>query len=541
MANVASSFVFTRFDLTSEKRFTLSPATKKLMAGLEDVVFVRVYLDGDFPPAFNRLQNSTREILDELRACSNGNLEYEFINPASYSDTEQRDQLYRQLASKGIQPTTLQSKSGDETSQQMIFPGALLAYRGEEVPVMLLQDQIGASPDEMLNNSVQSLEFGIANAIRKLTLKYPQIICVLDGHGEANDTALADITRELSTFYFVERKRMDEKLGSLNGYRAVIVAAPDSTFSEKDKFIIDQYIMKGGKVLWLMDGISVSMDSLANNPETVGIASELNLDDMLFRYGARINHDLVLDIQAAPIPIVTGQVGNKPQQSLLPWYFFPVAMPTSSHPVVKNLNAIKFEFVSTIDAVGGNEVLKTPILSTTEYSRVFQAPVRVSLDMLREKPDPNRFNAGPKTIAMLLEGKFISNFKNRIPTTIINDTSIAYKDQSDSTAMIVVADGDVIQNRTRRGQIVPLGEDRYTGQVFGNKSFIMNCVDYLCDDSGIMELRSREIRLRLLDRARLQEERTQWQLVSVLLPIIILSVFGLSKMLIRKHRYHKMR
>lgn len=537
LANILSSFIFTRFDLTSEKRFTLSPVTKKIMSELEDVIYVKVYLDGDFPPAFQRLQTATREMLDELRYYSDGNIEYEFINPSGYSDKEQREQLYRQLASKGIQPTTLQSKAGDETSQQVIFPGALVTYRGEELPVMLLQDQIGASPDEMLNNSIQALEFGFTNAIRKLTLKYPHIICLLEGHGEADNQSLADIKRELQTFYLVERKRMDGQLGSLNGYRAVVVAAPDSAFSEKDKFVIDQYVMNGGKVLWMLDGVAATMDSLERNDETVGIASELNLDDMLFRYGARINHDLVLDLQSAPIPVVTGQAGNKPMQTLIPWNFFPVIIPSSTHPIVKNLNAIKHEFVSTIDVVGKDDVRKTPLLSTSDYSKVYNAPVRISLDLLREKPDAKRFNSGPKTTALLLEGRFTSNFKNRIPETISKDSSIGFREQSETTAMIVVADGDVVQNRTRKGMIIPLGEDRYTGQMFGNRNFIMNCIDYLCDDSGLMEVRSKELRLRLLDRARLQEERLKWQLVNSMAPLFIVGVFAAIKLYSRRRRF----
>jgi ABC-2 type transport system permease protein len=507
------------------------------MSNLEDVIYIKVYLDGDFPPAFQRLQTATMELLDELRHYSDGNIEYEFINPTSYTNKQQREQLYRQLMDKGIQPTTLQSNAGEETSQQVIFPGALLTYRGEELSVMLLQDKIGTSPDEMLNNSIQAMEFGITNAIRKLTLKYPQIVCILDGHGEAESIYLADITRELQTFYGVERKMIEGKLDALNGYRAVIIAAPDSAFSEKDKFVIDQYLMNGGKVLWLVDGIVATMDSLANNDETIGIASELNLDDMLFRYGARVNHDLVLDLQSAPIPVVTGQAGNKSLQSLLPWNFFPLIIPTSTHPVVKNLNAIKHEFVSSIDPVGKDDVKKTPLLVTSEYSKVYNSPVRISLDLLRERPDPKRFNSGPKITAMLLEGQFTSNFKNRIPETISKDTSIGFKEFSDTTAMIVVADGDVIQNRTRKGMVIPLGEDRYTGQIFGNRNFIMNCIDYLCDDSGLMEVRSKELRLRLLDRARLQEERLKWQLINTLLPILSIFIFGAFKFSLRYHRF----
>jgi ABC-2 type transport system permease protein len=538
--NVISSFVFTRFDLTSEKRFTLSPATKELVKNLNDVVYIRVYLDGDFPPAFKRLQNATREMLDELRAYSNGNIEYEFINPSASANSEDRNKIYQQLASKGIQPTNLQSKNNEGSSQQVIFPGAMVTFMGDEIPLMLLQDQIGTSPEQMLNNSIQSLEYGFGNAIRKLSLRVPQIIAFINGNGNAKPENLADIKRELKLFYLVEDVTIGGKLGSLAGYKAIVIAAPDSAFDEKDKFIIDQYVMSGGKVLWLVDGTTATMDSLQNNAEMVAASNDLNLDDMLFRYGARLNHDLVLDLQAAPIPIVTGYVGNRPQQNLMPWFYFPVVVSNSKHPVVNNLNAVKFEFVSSIDMVGSPKITKTPLLTTSEYSRVFLAPARVNLELIRTEPDVKQYNNPQKIVALLLEGQFDSNFKNRIPATIASDSLIKYRDASDSTRMIVVSDGDVIKNRIRKGQgIIPLGEDRYTGQVYGNKSFIMNCIDYLCDDSGLMEVRSKELKLRLLDKTKLEDERIKWQVVNTAGPVLMILVFGIFKFIRRRAKFAK--
>lgn len=538
--NVISSFVFTRFDLTSEKRFTLSPATKELVKNLNDVVYIRVYLDGDFPPAFKRLQNATREMLDELRAYSNGNIEYEFINPSASGNADDRNKIYQQLASKGIQPTNLQSKNNEGSSQQVIFPGAIVTFMGDEIPLMLLQDQIGTSPEQMLNNSIQSLEYGFGNAIRKLSLRVPQIIAFINGNGNAKPENLADITRELKLFYLVEDVTIGGKLGSLAGYKAVVIAAPDSAFDEKDKFIIDQYIMNGGKVLWLVDGTKATMDSLQNSAEMVAASNDLNLDDMLFRYGARLNHDLVLDLQAAPIPIVTGYVGNRPQQNLMPWFYFPVVVSNSKHPIVNNLNAVKFEFVSSIDMVGSQKITKTPLLTTSEYSRVFLAPARVNLELIRTEPDVKQYNNPHKIVALLLEGQFDSNFKNRIPATIASDSLIKYRDTGDSTRMIVVSDGDVIKNRIRKGQgIIPLGEDRYTGQVYGNKSFIMNCIDYLCDDSGLMEVRSKELKLRLLDKTKMVDERLKWQVVNTAGPVLMILLFGIFQFMRRRAKFAK--
>lgn len=537
--NVLSSFVFTRFDLTSEKRFTLSSSTRELVGGLKDIVYVRVYLDGDFPPSFKRLQNATREMLDELRAYSNGNLEYQFINPSENSDQQERNKIYQQLVDKGIQPTNLQAKNKEETSEQIIFPGVIISYLGQEIPLMLLQDQLGASPEQMLNNSIQALEYGFANAIRKVSSKIPTTIAFIEGQGEAAEVRVADITRELQSFYLVERKRIDGKLNSLKPYEAVIVAAPDSVFDEKDKFILDQYIMQGGKVLWLVDGAKVSMDSLEKTSETVAIANQINLDDMLFRYGARINYDLVLDLQAAPIPVVTGYVGNRPQYSPMPWYYFPIVIPESKHPIVNNLNAIRFDFVSSVDPVGSADVIKTPLLVSSKYSRVFVTPARVTLDLMKEEPQLSQYNQPNKILALLLEGTFDSNFKNRVPAAILSDPEIAFKEKSDKTRMIVIGDGDVIKNGVRKSTngIIPLGMDRYTGQVFGNKNFLLNCIDYLCDDSGLMAIRSKELKLRLLDKNRIDNDLLFWQVVNTAGPVLLIALFGLFKFYRRRLKY----
>ncbi|MBK6641442.1 MAG: gliding motility-associated ABC transporter substrate-binding protein GldG [Bacteroidetes bacterium] len=537
--NVLSSFVFTRFDLTSEKRFTLSESTRELVSDLKDVVYVRVYLDGDFPPSFKRLQNATREMLDELRAYSNGNLEYQFINPSENPDQQERNKIYQQLVDKGIQPTNLQAKNKEETSEQIIFPGVLISYLGQEIPLMLLQDQLGASPEQMLNNSIQALEYGFANSIRKVTSKFPTTIAFLEGQGEAAEVRVADISRELKSFYQVERKRIDGKLNSLKSYEVVIIAAPDSLFDEKDKFILDQYVMQGGKILWLVDGAKVSMDSLEKTSETVAIANQINLDDMLFRYGARINYDLILDLQAAPIPVVTGYVGNRPQYSPMPWYYFPIVIPESKHPIVNNLNAVRFDFVSSIDPVGSMDVIKTPLLVSSKYSRVFVTPARVTLDLMKEEPQLSQYNQSNKILALLLEGTFESNFKNRVPATILNDPEIAFKEKSEKTRMIVIGDGDVIKNGVRKSTngIIPLGMDRYTGQVFGNKNFLLNCIDYLSDDSGLMAIRSKELKLRLLDKNRIDNDLLFWQLVNTAGPVLIIAIFGLFKFYRRRLKY----
>lgn len=554
LLNVIGSFLFTRLDLTSERRYSLSDATKKMLRGLDDVVYFKVYLEGDFPAGFKRLRNETREMLNEFRAYSD-NIQYEFIDPSGNPDKRERNNLYQQLSTAGLYSTTLNVKTNDGTSSQLVFPGAIVSYKNKELPMELLMNQVAVAPDQVLNNSVQQLEYNISSIIRKLSIPQKPKIAFIYGHGELSELETADIWRALSDYYTVDRVKIDGRLNSLterntkdsldvkirNKYKAIIVAGPDSAYSEKDKFIIDQFIMRGGKVLWLIDPVTATMDSLQHSKQTVGIASSTNLEDQLFNYGVRVNSNLVVDINCLPIPMVTGMTGNQPQTTFVPWFFFPVIMPTAQHPIVRNLNAVKCEFVSSLDTIQKAGVKKTYLLTTSQYSRSLMAPTIISLDMARQDPDPAQFNQPFQNIAILLEGRFESLFLNRIPPTIAEDRTIGFLPASEKTSMIVVTDGDIIKNQVNFGQggyePLPLGYDKYTRQSFGNKDFIMNAVNYLCDDSGLISARSRELKLRLLDSTRVKAEKLKWQLINVLLPVLLVLVFGLVQHFLRRRRY----
>ncbi len=539
VVNIISSFLFTRFDLTTEKRYSLSPATKQLVRELDDVVYFKVYLEGDFPASFKRLRNSTREMLDEMRAYANGNIQYEFINPSTATDSKEQNEIYRQLVEKGLQPTDLQERGTTGTSNKIVFPGAIVNYLAQEQPLSLLKNTASSSPEQSINNSIQNLEYEIANTIRKLTKKVPTKIAFIEDYGTLDERKVFDITRSLAGFYNVERKRMDQKLNSLDGYKVIVIAKPDSSFDEKDKFIIDQYVMRGGKVLWLLDGMVTSMDSLQASAETMALAIGNNLDDQLFRYGVRVNPDLILDLKAAPIPIVTGYSANKPIQSLLPWYYFPLLEPGSDHPIVKNLNAIKGEFTSSIDTVGNRNIKKTVLLTSSKLSRTLMSPVRVSINIVRDEPDLKQYNKPHRIAAVLMEGEFSSVFENRLPPVLAEAPEINFRVKSIPTAMIVVSDGDIIENKFRKstGGYYPLGYDRYTNQVYGNKNFLLNCIDYLSGDSELLTVRTKEFKLRLLDRIKTEEERTTWQVINTVLPILFIILFGVVKALVRKRRY----
>ncbi|MCB0380820.1 MAG: gliding motility-associated ABC transporter substrate-binding protein GldG [Flavobacteriales bacterium] len=556
LLNYIGSFAFERFDLTSEKRYTISENSKELSANLEDIVFVKVYLEGEFPAGFKRLRDETREMLNEFRAYSKGNIEYEFINPSESPDEKEREEIYKQLYKEGLRPTDLNVKDEDGQTNKIIWPGAIFTYRGKDVPVQLLKSQMGTSPEMMLNGSIEALEYEVANAIRNLIIPVKPKIALIEGHGELDKVETASLATMLAEFYTVDRISIDEQLASLTErvmidslkafkvktkYDVIIIAKPTQPFSEKDKFVIDQFVMYGGKVVWLIDPVFASMDSLQNADITMAIPQNVNLDDQLFTYGVRLNTNLILDIQSAPIPVVTGRVGNQPKTQLFPWFFFPLLTQANTHPIVNNLNAVKGEFVSTIDTIARPNIHKTGLLKSSIYTKVSNTPTRISLGMLRVEPDQYQFTDGNQVAAVLLEGKFQSVFKNRISPQIATSNEINFKEESDFNKMVVVADGDIAKNyvNVKTSQYYQLGYDRFTNQQFGNDDFMLNVVNYLCDDTGIMGVRSKKLTIRLMDKTLLKKEKFKWQLINTVLPIGLILIFGIAHYFDRKKKYTK--
>ncbi len=539
LLNIISNFVFSRFDLTAEKRYSLSPATKKLLKDLDDVVYFKVYLEGEFPAGFKKLRKETKEMLDEFRIYAGDKIQYTFINPSQYKDARKNAEVYEQLYKSGLLPTSLQVKTEGGEQSQIIFPGALATYHNQTFPIQLLKDQIATGSEEVLNASIENLEFELASTILKLTTKVKDKIAFIEGQGELDAKETEDFTKALQEYYIVDRVRINHQLFALRGYKAAIIAKPDSVFDEKDKYIIDQFVMKGGKILWLIDPILASMDSLTKSNVTLGIANNLNIEDQLFKYGVRLNTNLITDVQAAPIPIVAGYQGNKPQYKFYPWVYFPIAFPFGNHPIVKNLNAVKFEFASGIDTLNNKSVKKTILLASSQYSKPLNTPIRIDLSVLRKEPNPREFNHKNIPLAVLLEGEFESVYKNRITPDIASSDEISFKENGKRNAMIVVADGDIIRNQIQSstGKVYPLGFDRYTQQQFGNKTFLLNCMNYLLDDSGLIAVRTRDIQIRLLDKTILQSQKLNWQLICIAGPILSIVLFGLLSLWKRKKKY----
>jgi ABC-2 type transport system permease protein len=483
LIGILSGYFSARIDLTSDKRYTLSNHTKQMLRELDDIVYFKVYLEGDLPVGFKRLQRSTREILDEFRAFAGDNIQYEFIDPSENPDPKARNDVYRQLYQKGLDPTNLQIKEKDGSSaQKIIFPGILISYHGNEIPVNILKNHVLSSSEGNIQTSLQSLEYDLTFAINRLIIKEVPTIGFLEGHGELNADEVDDIAYSLSQFYTLQRVKTDEYLFSLKdslgrlAFKLLVIAKPDSAFSEKDKFIIDQYIMAGGRVLWLIDNVSVNMDSLSHTRSTMGLQTPLNLDDQLFNYGARINLNLIQDIQCAVIPVNTALVGQPPRFAPAPWVYFPLVTPQPDLPLTKNLDMVRIEFASSLDTVGLDpKIKKTYLLTSSKYSRYVNAPARVDLSIISDKIDPQRFTHANLGIALLLEGSFRSVYTNRIPPVLANNASIGFKTQSEPTRMIIISDGDIIRNQFKmngdKREPLPLGYDRFTKQTFGIKSF----------------------------------------------------------------------
>lgn len=547
LLNWISSFFFFQLDLTEDKKYTTSKYTKALLKdSLNDKIYISVYLDGDLPSGFQNLQKSTEDLMRHFKRIAGRNIDFSFINPSESSNEENRIALFNQLVDYGLSPTSLQLKSADMQSTQIIFPGAIIHYQDTYLPVNFLTNNINLTPAENLNTSIENLEYLFTSSIQRLLIKKNEKIAFLEGHGELLEKQVYDITRsvlkdnlDLSFYYTVERfniktfevdslsKEVDiqDQLNKLLEYKAIIIAKPTKPFNKLDKYLIDQYVMYGGKLIWLLDGVSVSIDSLRETGSYISYKQDLNIDDQLFKYGVRINSDLIEDQRATQIPIITGYSANIPQQSLFNWPFYPLLSSDSKHPISKGLDAIKCEFVSSLDTIQNN-IKKTILLHSSSQSRINLSPNKVSLQIIQNPPPIETYNKKNVPIAVLLEGNFESIFKNRL---IPVDKSLKLKERSDDNKMIIISDGDLIANKvSANGSPLPLGYDRFIDFTFaGNKIFLINSIKYLCSNTSLVNLQSKQIKLRLLDRNKINQHRTLIQILNIIIPLLFLTLFYL--------------
>lgn len=534
LVNVLSSFYFFRIDLTEENRYTMKDQTREILDNLQDDVYVEVFLEGDMNAGFKRFQKSIVETLREFEIYSRNKVHFSVTNPAAAQGSRAQSEFMADLARRGVQPTNVIDTRDGQRVEKIVFPGVVISAAGNEIGVNLLKGNKAGSPEEEINQSIEGIEFELINAIDKLTRLERKRIGWITGHGELDSLDIASFNNDLLESFDVFKVNLGSKK-KLDQYDALIIAKPTKPFSPGDKYKLDQYIMRGGKVLLLIDRLAVSMDS-ASTENYFALPYPVNLDDQLFKYGVRINPDLVQDQHAAFYPVITGQTGGKPQFQLMNWPFFPLINHYTDFPFTRNLDAVVLRFANSIDTVKASGIKKTPLLFSSSASRKLTSPVHVSINDLRTI-NPADFTSGPIASGYLLEGKFTSLYKNRfLPSDV--DTS-AFLPEGKPAKLVVIADGDLVRNEInpRNGQPQALGFDPFTNYTFANRDFLMNLMTWLAEENGLIQTRSKQVMIRPLNREKINDEKTKWQLINLVLPVVLICVYGVLHALWRRKKY----
>ncbi|SER54650.1 gliding motility-associated ABC transporter substrate-binding protein GldG [Pedobacter rhizosphaerae] len=543
LINLLGGYFYHRFDFTSDKRFTLNDKTKKLLENNQKPVTVTVFLDGALPPPFKRLQKGVRDLLADYSAYSSKEIKVVFVDPLKGLSAADQDTVINNLYEQGIEATNLSVKTEAGLTQKLVFPMAMIESDGKLLPVKLLQNLDAAgSYENNINRSIENLEYVFTSSLKKVITGNNPRIGFSEGNGELSDMQLFDAIRSLSNGYLVGRvdlKTIDKE--GLDKLKVLVIAKPKNAFTETEKYKINYFVMNGGRVLWSIDQVTAELDSLRGKAGQMVVNQNLNLDDMLFMYGARINYNVIADpANCAEIPVSTGAVGGQSQIQLLPWFYYPIVLPDTAQSVVKKLDGVKTEFPSTVDTIGAKGLSKSYLLSTSAFNRVFELPKMFSLQMVAEQPDPRLFRNVPKNVAVLLEGSFPSVFAGRpLPAGITAPyTTVA---SGKSAKMIVIGDGDVFKNQVveKDGSPLPLGYDRYTQRTYGNKALLLNIIDYFTDEDNLISLRDKEVKIRLMDKGKIKIEKTKWQFINVIAPLLLLIFFAIFQHYYRKYKYAK--
>ncbi|MAM17640.1 MAG: gliding motility-associated ABC transporter substrate-binding protein GldG [Gramella sp.] len=536
--NWISGKFYTRLDLTEDQRYSLSPASERILEDVDSPIIFDVFLQGSFPSEFRRLQSETRQMLEEF-AAHNRNIVFNFVDPLE--NGQDVNIVAQEFMQMGMAPARVNVRENGKNSESIVFPWAIANYGQKTVTIPLMKNQIGSTDEERVTASVQQLEYVLADGISKLVYPRKKKIAIMRGNGELPDANIADFVKTLQQYYYTAPFTLDSvakvpqrTLKELEQYDLMIEPKPTQAYSEKEKLVLDQYLMNGGKMIWLAEMTNMESDSLMNASGTaIAIPKDLNLGDYFFSYGIRINPELVKDLYSAPIILASGE-GSETRFNPYPWFYSPLTTSPNQHPIINNLEAVKFEYANPIDTLK-NGIHKTVLLTSSPRTEVQGTPLQISLDLVNEKPDLKAFNSGEQNLAVLLEGQFPSVYKNRIKPFELDDV----KDQSSDTKMLVISDGDVIKNDLQRGRPVELGFDRFTGNSYGNKEFLLNAVNYMLDDNGLIDIRSKEVRIAFLDSEKLEAERMTWQLINLAAPLVILALFGLGFHYYRRRKYIK--
>lgn len=541
LVNLIGNSFFHRFDLTKDHRYTLSETSLNIIKQVKEPLSIKIYMEGDLPAEFKRLQQETRELVEEFQAY-NSNINFEFVNPLENKDASMDN--IKTLYMKGLTPVNITVDDKGKQSQAMVFPWAIAVYQNKEVNIPLLKNIMGASTTEKVIGSVQHLEYSIADALNKITKEKQKKIAIIKGNGEIHDAFIAKFLLQIRESYHIGPFTLDSvakspvnSLKALKKYDLAVIAKPTEAFSDAEKQVLDQFIINGGKTIWIVDQVVAEMDSLYNDAgATLAFPRDLNLNDMFFKYGIRINPDIVKDEQGSPIKLATGEQGSATQYQAFNWKFAPLVYPESQHPIVKNLGGIKFDFANPIDTLK-NGIKKTVLLKSSQYSKKVGTPTEINLNIVTEETSPNHYiNTGNLPMAVLLEGNFHSVFQYRVLAFDQKNFEATGK----ANKMIVISDGDIIKNQLDKNyEPVELGFDQRSGNLYDNKDFLLNCVNYLLDDTGLINIRSKDLDLPLLDKEKVYENYTQTQVITIGLPILILAIFGVVFGFLRKRKYSR--
>lgn len=536
--NGIGSQFFHRFDLTHDKRYTLSETSLNIIRNVKEPLYIDVFLEGNFPSEFKRLQTETKQILDEYKAY-NPNIIYQFVNPLE--NPEEADAVMKSFLERGMTPVNVTVDDKGKQSKEVVFPWAIATYKNKSTKLPLLKNRLGASTEQKVVSSVQHLEYALTDAFYKITTEKKKKIAVIKGNGELEDILKADFLTTIRDSYYIAPFTLDsvaknpvKTLKQLEEYDLALITKPKETFSDQEKQVLDQFIINGGKTLWLVETVNIEMESLNQTGNSLAFPMDLGLNDMFFKYGFRVNPDIIKDMYATPIALASGNRGNETQYQNYFWFYAPYITPKGKHPIVNNLDGLKLDFSNSIDTIK-NGIRKTILLQTSPYSKKIGAPVEVDLKMVNEKPQPEDFPEGGNIpVSILLEGKFSSVFENRV----LPFKDAGFKSKGKETKMIVVSDGDIIKNQLdKNGQPLELGFDKWTNQMYSNKEFLMNCVNYLLDDNGLINIRSKEVDLPLLDKEKVYENYTYTQFLTIGLPLVLLLIFGVAITYIRKRQF----
>ena len=539
VVNIIASNMFLRFDLTYDKRYTLSETSLNIVNVIPEPLYVDVFLKGDFPGEFKKLQSETQQLLEEFKAY-NSNIVFQFVDPLE--NEEERELIMDSFLQRGLTPVNVTMSDKGKQTQEVVFPWAIATYGEKSVKIPLLKNSASLSTAEKVVSSVQHLEYAFANAFNAVSKNKEKKVAVIKGNGELHDLLMADFIRDVRDHYFIGTFTLDsvatkpnESLKYLQKYDVAIIAKPTERFTDEEKLVLDQFIINGGKTMWLVDQVSIEMDSLYNEQGTsLAFPRDLNLNDMFFKYGFRINPSLIKDVMATPIALATGEMGGSTQYTQYPWFYSPWIYPEGKHPIINNMDGLKLEFANPIDTLK-NGIKKTVLLRSSQYSKVIGSPVEVSLDMVQERPEPTEFDSGGHLpVALLLEGKFSSVYENRV----LPFKESSFKPTGKMNKMIVVSDGDIIKNQLDKDfQPLELGFDKWTSKVYANKEFLINSLNYLLDDTGLINIRSKHVELPILDQEKVYANYTASQIITVGAPIVILLMFGVLFTFLRRRKY----